>query len=214
MQIMGTNKQSCCIYCGSTAYGVGCPYSPHRRHVHADDPKRCIYCGSTSFGVGCPYNPFGKKHIHGVEFNQMMKESVLNSFPIAALIFRLSEPITEMAAYKFGLIDENGRKLKVPVTEEEKNSFTLLDSFVIKIRRILGEEKIPLLNMVVMLEMTKSQNTGEKFDQQLYEKELKLKHRVAILVEEYKNIIAEGTQQGISRSSVENMFLESFLKEL
>ena len=212
MQIMGTKRQSCCIYCGSTAYGVGCAYSPHKRHVHADDPKRCIYCGSTSFGVGCPYNPFSKKHIHGVEFNQMQKESVLNSFPLSALIFRLSEPITEMAAYKFGLIDENGKRIRLPITEEEKNSLTALDIFVLKLRRVLGEEKIPILNTSVLLEM--SAQVSEKFDAQLYEKEIKLQHRVAILAEEYKNIIAEGTQQGISRNAIENMFLESFLKEL
>jgi hypothetical protein len=213
MKVMGTNRDSCCIYCGSTTYGVGCAYSPHKKHVHADDPKRCIYCGSTSFGVGCPYNPFSKKHIHGVEFNQMMKESVHSSFSIATLISRLNEPIIEMSAYKMGLIDESGNRLRVATTEEELKAFTPVDAYVLKIRRMLGESSVKFLNTSVIIEIL-SQASKEKFNQAVYEKEMKLKPRIAFLAEEYKNIIAEATQQGISRSDIENMFIETFLEKI
>lgn len=213
-QILGTNRQSKCMYCGSTAYGTGCPYSPHKKHVHSDDPKRCIYCGSTSFGVGCPYNPFSRKHVHGVEFNQMMKESIFTSFTISAIIARLNQPITEMSAYKLKLIDEHGNKLRTPETIEEKNAFTTVDAYLLKLRRMVGEEKIKLLNTTTVVEMLSRQVEQEPFNQELYEKEIKIKQRIDNFLKEYKDIVVDSTQQGFSNTVIENMFIETLLENL
>jgi hypothetical protein len=199
------------MYCGSTAYGVGCPYSPHKRHVHADDPKRCIYCGSTSFGVGCPYNPFSKMHIHGVEYNQMMKESIHTSFTLSSVISRLLQPISETTAFHLGIIDELGRKIREPKTIEEANAFTPVDAYFIKLRNLIGEEKLQLLNSAVIIEML-SKQSEEPFDQKLYEKEMNIKIQVANLAKDYKNILCDGIENGISRSVIEKMFIESFLE--
>jgi len=209
-QIIGTNKQSKCMYCGAESYGIGCPYSPHHKHVHVDDPKRCIYCGSTSYGIGCPYNPFGKIHIHGIEFNQMMRESVFTSFVAGLLISRLTQPINETEAYKKGLVNEQGMKLKIP-TEEEKNLLTPIDYYIFKLKRILGEEKVQLLNSSTIIEIL-SENKEQPFNHENYEKEIKIKSRIENLVEEAKNIISAGCQEGISRTNIENMFIEQFLK--
>lgn len=53
-----------CIYCGSTAFGVGCAYSPTHLHVHATDDSACMYCGQPIYGGGCRYSPNGR-HKHG-----------------------------------------------------------------------------------------------------------------------------------------------------
>jgi hypothetical protein len=53
-----------CRYCGSTAYGPGCPHSPYKVHEHIEDEKKCEFCGSTAYGPGCPHSPT-KKHRHG-----------------------------------------------------------------------------------------------------------------------------------------------------
>ncbi|NLB59995.1 MAG: ADP-ribosylglycohydrolase family protein [Lentisphaerae bacterium] len=53
-----------CIYCGSTAFGAGCPYGPDRKHVHLSDEKHCRFCNSTAYGAGCPYSPT-RRHVHG-----------------------------------------------------------------------------------------------------------------------------------------------------
>ncbi len=207
--ILGTNKTSKCLYCGSSAYGVGCVYSPHHKHVHADDPKRCIYCGSTSYGVGCSYNPFGKTHIHGVEYNVMIKESVHKCLTAGIFLNRLMEPITETSAFKLGLIDSTGKKIKQPVSIEEQNALTPIDQYIFKLRRLVTEDKLALLSALITIETINDQDkVNEKFDPVKYKVEVSLKHKMEHLVESFRNILAEGCESGLTKSAVENMFFE------
>ena len=59
------------------------------------------------------------------------------------IVFRILKMMTrkwsEMDAYKFGLIDDNGKRIKTkkPKTSEEKNSFTLLHRLVVNLKRVL-----------------------------------------------------------------------------
>ena len=59
------------------------------------------------------------------------------------IVFRILKMMTrkwsEMDAYKFGLIDDNGKRIKTkkPKTSEEKNSFTLLHRLVFNLKRVL-----------------------------------------------------------------------------
>jgi len=212
-QIIGTNRDSKCMYCDAKSYGNGCPYSPHKRHVHGDDPKRCIYCGSASFGIGCPYNPFGRVHIHGVEYNQMMKESAYNSYTVGIFLHRLIQPIKEMEAYKIGLIDDEGKKLRESVNAEDSIALTPLDSLILKVRRLIGEDKLELLNANVLFDLVNKEPSTQKFDTKLYENEVKLKQRINTLVQDYKNIIADGINSGLSSSTIENIVIEGFLND-
>lgn len=212
-QVIGTHRESKCMYCGAGGYGIGCPYSPHKKHVHCDDPKRCIYCGSTTFGQGCPYNPFGRMHVHGVEFNQMMKESLHKSYTAGLFLARVTQPIIEHSAFKQGLVDESGKRLRDPQTVEEQNAFTPLDAYIFRLRRLIGEDKLQLMGEGIMVDLMSKEPSSEKFDVALYEKEVKLKSRIAHLVKDYKNIIIDGNQDGISLEAVENMIIECFLNK-
>lgn len=59
------------------------------------------------------------------------------------IVFRILKMMTrkweEMDAFKFGLIDANGKRIKgvKPKTSEEKNSFTLLHRLVFNLKRVL-----------------------------------------------------------------------------
>ena len=53
----------------------------------------------------------------------------------------LPKPWTDWDAYKLGIIDANGNFLKKPITEKEKDSWTLFDKLVANIKRSL--EKLP-----------------------------------------------------------------------
>ena len=59
------------------------------------------------------------------------------------IVFRILKMMTrkweEMDAYKFGIIDDNGKRIKSkkPKTSEEKNSFTLLHRLVFNLKRVL-----------------------------------------------------------------------------
>ena len=201
-----------CMFCNSTSYGFGCPYSPHRRHVHVDDPRKCIYCGSISVGRGCPYNPFSKLHVRGVEYNTMTRESVYHSIMAGLFLSRLTQPITEMAAYKMGLIDENGCKIKECQTDEERAALTILDSHIIKIRRMIGEDVVSLFKSNVLLEMA-SQNEQKAFDPEKYKQEIKLKSEAEQIIQNMQQTFSEGIEKGFSRAYIENLFVEAIIKD-
>tara|TARA_R110001606_G_scaffold114217_2_gene241640 strand:- start:8744 stop:9322 length:579 start_codon:yes stop_codon:yes gene_type:complete len=54
----------------------------------------------------------------------------------------LTMPWVKTAAFKTGVVDENGVRLKKPETSEEKKAYTIFHKLVFNIRRLLG--KIPL----------------------------------------------------------------------
>lgn len=207
-----SKPQSRCMFCNSTAYGTGCAYSPHRKHVHITDGNKCIYCGSTSVGMGCPLNPFSKMHVRGVEFNMMSKESIHKSVMTSLFLERLIQPIQEMPAFKLGLIDENGCKIKECESIEEQTALTPLDIHILKIRRLIGEDVLDLFKSNVLLEMVASQKP-EKFNAEQYQREVKLSASIAHIIEDLHEVFANGAEQGFSRAHIENIILESILKK-
>ena len=71
-----------------------------------------------------------------------LKEGAMNVVD-TVIVFRILKMMTrkweEMDAFKFGLIDANGKRIKSvkPKTSEEKNSFTLLHRLVFNLKRVL-----------------------------------------------------------------------------
>jgi len=210
--IVGTNRQSKCLYCNSSSYGRGCPYSPHKLHIHIDDPQRCIYCSSHSVGSGCPYNPFSKIHVRGVEFNNMLKENVFNTFVAGLFLTRLTQPITEMECYKLGIIDESGHMIREAETKEELSAITSIDKYILKVKRLIGEDMISLFKSSALLESIAERSEGS-FDSQSYAKEIAMQQRASGLVEDMFELFSESAQDGIPMETVENSIIESILKK-
>lgn len=202
-----------CIYCNSNLYGSGCPYSPHKKHVHTDVPGKCIYCGSSLTGSGCPYNPTGKIHVRGAEYNNMIKEQLTNTMSMGMLLSRLIKPIRDTEAYRLQLVDENGKRLREPVTDQEKAALTPLDVYMFRMRRLIGEDKCHILKSTVLLDSA-SNTVEEQFDPVKYGEQVKLKLRVDSVVDELSKIISEATQNGISLQSVESTILDSISKSV
>lgn len=64
---------------------------------------------------------------------------------IALRVLRiLTTPFEKMEAFKLGIIDKTGKKIKDPVTEKERESYNMLYRLVIRLKHVL--EKIPLEN--------------------------------------------------------------------
>jgi hypothetical protein len=200
-----------CMFCNSTAYGYGCAYSPHKRHVHIASGDKCIYCGSSAIGFGCPLNPFSKAHIRGVEYNNMIKESLHESVMTGLFLSRLVQPIKDMPAYKLGLIDETGRRIKEAVTEEEQASYTILDMHILKIRRLIHEDTIDLFKSSVLLEMA-SKSSPDKFNAEKYRKEVALCGHIDHAIDGLQETITEGMENGFSKNHIENLIIGSILK--
>ena len=161
-----------CVYCGSPSYGKGCRFAPNGVHFHPEDAKKCSYCGSPNYGKGCKLNPNGPIHLHGINFNSMLKEAAGNQF----LLQQLNKNITEFQAYKLGIIDENGNKVKEPITEEERSSYSPNVRTILKVKRYLGS-KLELINQTAILENSDKLN---------YNKE---NHKTILLYEEKINEI-------------------------
>lgn len=51
----------------------------------------------------------------------------------------LSTPIEQSDAYKYGIIDRNGKKLRKPDSAKEKDSYTILNRLVFKLQYALGK---------------------------------------------------------------------------
>ena len=201
-----------CMFCNSTSYGTGCPYSPHKKHVHVDNPRKCIYCGSVALGTGCPYNPFSRLHVRGVEYNMMTKESVYQSVMASIFLSRLTEPITEMAAFKLGIIDEEGRKIKEPITESEKAAWTPLDAHIVKIRRLIGENIVDLFKSSILLEMAAIPD-DKQFNAEKYKAKIKIASDIDLAVKDLRQIFNEGIEKGFSKSCIENMLIDAIIKD-
>lgn len=131
------------------------------------------------------------------------------TFLMAYVISMLTKPITEMNAYKYELINEDGRILKKPETIAEKNSLTPIDNYVLNMKRLLGN-KLDLLNNGLYLEKIISANKVESVD---YRDELELKKELKISIKRFMESLDLAKHKNIPTTLVEKLILDTF-KEL
>ena len=70
---------------------------------------------------------------------------------LAVLTLRLLRSFKNTKAFRLGIIDKNGKKIKDPVTPNEKDAYTLLDKLIFKVQRLLGRVGIIALGAFVAL---------------------------------------------------------------
>jgi hypothetical protein len=70
-----------------------------------------------------------------------MAGKVLDLFLVYQFVKRLATPWNKTEAFKVGLIDEKGKKLKSAVTSEEQKAYAYYDRLVFNLKRLL--EKLP-----------------------------------------------------------------------
>jgi len=184
------------MYCQSTSYGRGCNYGPHGIHFHPDDTKLCSYCGSTNYGNGCLTNPFGKVHIHGIMYNNMLKESLVNGF----YMHEMFKDLKEYRAYKLGIIDESGNKIKEPITEEERAAFSPITKNFIKIKRYLGS-KLDLINRATILE----KETKLNYNKEDHKKLLKHTDEFENVFEQLHRAVDAALEDGLTHEQIESL---------
>ena len=69
----------------------------------------------------------------------MITEGLADTVMVYLIIKKLSTPFTEWEAYKKGLIDENGKKIKTAVTFDERKSWTVFDRFIANLKKIMSK---------------------------------------------------------------------------
>jgi hypothetical protein len=180
-----------CMYCSSTSYGKGCKYGPSGVHFHPDNPKKCSYCGSPNFGRGCQLNPSGNIHLHGINYNSMFNESVQSAIHNQFILKELNRNFEDFEAYKLGLIDCEGNKIKEPITEQEKFSYSPLVKTILKIKKYLGS-KLDLINQTSILENSNKLNYNKENHLIVLKYEDKINDILSQLHEVTENAIKDG----------------------
>lgn len=71
-----------------------------------------------------------------------MTHPVIDIFMVYQMIKRLVQPYDQMDAFKYGLIDANGKRVKKATTPAEKRSLGYFDRMILNLKRLLGT--IPL----------------------------------------------------------------------
>jgi hypothetical protein len=176
-----------CLYCNSPSYGKGCRYAPKGIHFHPSDPKKCSYCGSPAFGRGCKLNPFSDIHLHGIDYNKMFNEALKNKF----LTQQLNKNFTDFEAYRLGIINEVGNKIKEPITEQEKAAYSPETKTILKIKKYLGS-KLDLINQTAILENTSKAEYNKENHKTFLEYEQKINNIFAQLHETADNALKDG----------------------
>jgi hypothetical protein len=182
-----------CIYCNSTSYGKGCKYAPKGVHFHPQDSKKCSYCGSTSYGRGCRLNPFSDIHFHGIDYNKMFNESMKNKF----LIDTLNQDFTEFEAYKLGIINEKGDKIKDPISEQELAAYSAETKTLLKIKKYLGS-KLDLINNTAILESA----TKIEYNRENHKKVLQFEEKFNSILAQLHETADEALKEGLSIEQV------------
>ena len=202
-----SNNPSKCVFCRIPSYGRNCPWSHFKDnlHLHTDDPTLCSFCGSKSLrGPGCPFSPTGR-HIAGANFfNGMATES----FIMAYMMNTLSTPIYETQAFKLGIVDASGSIVKKPNTLEELASYTPIDAYLFKLKKLLGNKQ-DMLNTEIYLEAVIK---NAKTPIELYEKEVKLRNCMNLIAKHFSELLEEAADQGLPLDLVQKIILESFKK--
>lgn len=195
-----TKRVSRCMYCNSTSYGRGCRYSPHGVHFHPDDPKKCAYCGSTSYGRGCQMNPTSNIHQHGINYNSMFNENISKLVHNTFLLKELSKPIVEYTAYKLGIINQEGHKIKEPVTEQEQAAYSPAIKTILKIKRYLGS-KIDLINQTSLLE----HKAKTVYNKENHQKLLVHEEKINAIINQLHEATQAALDDGLSFEQVETL---------
>ena len=203
--MQATNKpspqKSRCMYCGSLSRGKGCRHGPHGVHFHPDDSTKCSYCGSPSYGRGCKHNPNNDMHVHGVSYNNMFRETIQSFLDNQILIKELKKPFTQFDAFKLGLINETGQKIKSPITEEETNSVSPLIKTIIKIKKFLG----PKVDLIEASELLKETTANNKLGVSRYNKVAEHKSKISDVVNDLYRVLDEAKNDGLTLEEVANL---------
>lgn len=200
------DKKSTCVFCGSTSYGKNCPWSSFtpKIHLHTGDPTKCSFCGSSvKFGLGCSHSPTGKHMAGSNFFNPMVAEA----FVTGLIMHNLSQRIEDTQAFKLGLINELGNVIKRPSTLEEQTAFSTIDKYLLKLKKLLGTN-VGLLNNEMYLE---SAIKSSQVPIELYEKEVKLKSDMKMLMQRFFDTLNEARDNNLPLCVIEKIILESLI---
>jgi len=107
------------------------------------------------------------------------------------LLSALNKQFRDFEAYKLGIINEKGDKIKEPVTEQEQSAYSPETKTVLKIKKYLGS-KLDLINQTAILESASKLNYNKDNHKKVLEYEQKINDIFAELHEVTDNALKDG----------------------
>jgi len=101
-----------------------------------------------------------------------MAQPVMDLFLIYQFIKRLTTPFDQTDAFKMGLIDKDGKRLKKAESKEEKAAMTYFDRLIFNLKRLLakvpgGSSRIATFGAALMLIKESANPKGHYTDEEL-----------------------------------------------
>lgn len=190
-----------CTFCGSSSYGKGCRHAPHGVHVHVGNSTKCSYCGSPAYGRGCRLNPDCDLHVHGIVYNNMIKEEIREFLDNNVLLNELKKEFTQFQCFKLGIIDENGNKIKSPITEQEHASYTPYTRTLLQLKKYLGFK----LNLIEASTSLKQQSVKINEGLEKYKKTLEYRDKIDTVLNDLYAVLEEAAQDGLTSEDVKKL---------
>lgn len=194
-------QKSRCVFCNSTDYGKGCRLGPQGVHFHPHDFSKCSYCGSPDFGKGCRLNPSSNLHIHGSVYNNMYKEEVQSILDNSVLISELKKDYRDFQCYALGIIDSNGNKIKQPITEEERLSYSPLTRTILRVKKYLG----PKIDLLDAAQNFSKDTVGLHESIEQHKKIIHYREQFDCLINEMYKLIQEAQNDGIASENIKRI---------
>jgi hypothetical protein len=131
----------------------------------------------------------------------MYKESMQSFLDNVVLLNYLKKDFTQFECYRLGIIDENGNKLKTPITESEQIAYSSFTRTIIKLKKYLGS-KVELMEASNSLEkLTVSLNENVEH----YKRFLEYQDKVDSIINELYKTLDEAQQNGIPLEEVKRL---------
>jgi flagellar biosynthesis/type III secretory pathway chaperone len=126
----------------------------------------------------------------------MINDSIQNR----SLLKNLKKEFKDFQAYKIGIINEKGDKIKEPVTEQEKAAYSPETKTILKIKKYLGA-KLDLIEHTRLLENTSKLH----YDKENHKKLLQFEDKFTNILAQLDKITCEALVEGVTMEQVQAM---------
>ncbi len=118
-----------------------------------------------------------------------------NVFLIINIIKDIAKKWTSFDAYALGIIDDKGKLLKSPQTQEEKNSYDLYTKFIINLKRIIQKFTGSNISVNMLASMYLLKEGYSKGEVELFIKKIDLPKVVNESEVDYEQVLNEALEE-------------------
>lgn len=104
---------------------------------------------------------------------------------------RLLKPYKKWPAFKMGLINDKGEVIRKPQTSEEKAALTLLDRFILQIKRLVTPKNLLLLTGFFLLKDSLDWEDIQAMDDKQLMERIEKNEKVKEVIEKFQKDINE-----------------------